>query len=560
MNHARNDRGQRQPCLLHVGAARRRVLTPLNDDATSWMNTRGRGGETEEDDEGDSAHCYNASTNIEEKSYAKCNHLMRMKTFLPGCVFLWAVLQRGSLQVVGLPDSVSNCCEGDILILLDSSGSIANYEFARMLDFTAKLLRPFSLGRGHVRIGLLQVGTKPNLEFGLDEHTNQYNLQKALLSITHLQGNTNTEMALRVAQRLLTNTDVPKVLLWLTDGVELGEVDEPMAQLKAQGVSVLIVSSVHGNFHVLQRAVSPPLESHLYSVDIENIDVITEKLREAIIRIIRAERLRAVDVTSHSAVLQWRPVLSALSGYYELWYKAVGKTHAEERRVIPGESSSMELTKLQPETTYSAFLRPESNKRLFNTLTVTFTTLAGVLSPAVVSVHDSGSGKTQVSWGPLQPALVRGYRVEYGAIPSGTVHTVIVQSHQNFTVLTELEPGIEYLVTVSALYKNGKERAMSVKACSQEAPAPAALPALDDLQLTTAKHDEVQVEWKARQQGLRGFWLSWEKGNTYDSTSTFLPSSSHSTLLTHVAPTSRVCVSPIYSSGRGDGLCCTTEK
>lgn len=178
-----------------------------------------------------------------------------------------------------------NCCEGDIILLLDSSGSVASHEFSRLLLFSAELLRPFSLGRGHVRVGLLQVGTNPNLEFGLDVHNQQDSLQKALRSVTQLQGDTNTEAALRVAQRLLTETEknVPKVLFWLTDGVQPGEVDKPMSQLKAQGVSVLAVSTVHGNFQVLQRAVTPPLESHLYSVDIENIDIITEDVRAAII-------------------------------------------------------------------------------------------------------------------------------------------------------------------------------------------------------------------------------------------------------------------------------------
>lgn len=181
--------------------------------------------------------------------------------------------------------TVSNCCEGDILLLLDSSGSVSNYEFFRLLLFATELLRPFSLGQGHVRVGLLQVGTNPHLEFGLDVHSNQESLQKALQSVRHLQGDTNTVAALRVAQRRLTETDekVPKILLWLTDGVQPGDVDKPMSELKAQGVSVLAVSIVHGNYQVLQRAVTPQRQSHLYSVDIDTIEIITEDLREAII-------------------------------------------------------------------------------------------------------------------------------------------------------------------------------------------------------------------------------------------------------------------------------------
>lgn len=207
-----------------------------------------------------------------------------MKGFLLGICLLCAMLLRSNMQIA-LPATVLNCCEGDILLLLDSSGSVANYEFFRLLLFATELLRPFSLGRGHVRVGLLQVSTNPNLEFNLDDHNNQESLQKALQSVSQLQGDTNTEAALRVAQRLLTKTDenVPKILLWLTDGVQPGDVDEPMSKLKAQGVSVLAISTVHGNYQVLKRAVTPPLESHLYSVDIENIDIITEELRDAII-------------------------------------------------------------------------------------------------------------------------------------------------------------------------------------------------------------------------------------------------------------------------------------
>ncbi|KAF7651894.1 hypothetical protein LDENG_00104170, partial [Lucifuga dentata] len=282
-----------------------------------------------------------------------------------------------------------NCCEGDILLLLDSSGSVANYEFSRILHFLGELLRPFSIGRGHVRVGLLQVGTNPNLEFDLNEHNSQATLQKALRSTRQLHGDTNTEAALRVAQRLLTETeaDVPRVLVWLTDGVQPGDVDGPMSQLKAEGVSVLAVSTGHSNYQVLQRAVTPPVESHLYFVDIDDISIITEDLRGAITEIIRAERLRVVHLSSHHAVLQWHPVLSADSGYYELEYSCVWKTEKDastscndgrhHRRTLPGDSNWTELTNLQPDTTYSASLRPESNQKLYDTHSVTFTTLPG---------------------------------------------------------------------------------------------------------------------------------------------------------------------------------------
>ncbi|KAM9410035.1 von Willebrand factor A domain-containing protein 1-like [Pholidichthys leucotaenia] len=464
-------------------------------------------------------------------------------------VLLWATLQE-----IAVPATELNCCEGDLLLLLDSSGSVANYEFSRLRAFAAELLRPFSLGRGNVRVGLLQVSTLPNLEFGLDVHTSQESLQKALWSVSQLQGDTNTEAAVGVAQRVLTETqkEIPKILLWLTDGVEPGDVEAPMSELKAQGIYVLIVSLVHGNYQVLRHVATPPLTAHLYSVDIDSIDIITKDLREAIIKIIHADRLRVVELTSHSAELQWRPVLSADSGYYELWHNAIGNIEPDIRQSLPAHSSRVVLTNLQSETTYTAYLRPESNQRLFNTLSVTFTTLPDVLSPAVVSVSDSGPHQIRVSWGPLQSARVQRYTVEYGTFSSGWVHTVTVQSQKNWTVLSGLNPGTQYLITISALHVDGKERAMSVRACTQEA----ALPALVDLQLASGEAEEVQVEWRANREGLKGYWVNWETKNSQTS-SMYLPSAASSTRLPQLPSKSRVCVSPVYSSGRGEGICCT---
>ncbi|XP_014022319.1 von Willebrand factor A domain-containing protein 1-like [Salmo salar] len=496
------------------------------------------------------------------------------------CLLLGVLLWPSSTQNV-VPDTALNCCEGDILLLLDSSGSVSSYEFSRLLHFLSELLLPFSLGRGQVRAGLLQVGTEPHLEFGLDAHSTQPGLQGALQRTRQLQGDTNTEAALRLAQGLLARAgagdelELPKVLVWLTDGVQPGMVDGPMAELRRAGVSLLAVSTGHGNYQVLQRVVTPPIESHLYFVDIDDISIITEDLREAIIELIRVDRLRVVQVSSHSAVLQWRPVLGSNTDFYSFFrYSSVlpgggegqpnggassgGQYH---RRTLPRDASWVELRGLQPDTIYTASLTPnsQSNHDYLNTLSVTFTTLPEVLSPAVVTVADSGPDRVRVSWGPLQTEHVQRYQIEYGALPSGQVHTVRLHGDQNSTLLTGLEPDTQYLVTVSALYSTGKEKAMSVKACTQEV-----LPALADLQLTPVGCDAVQVRWWGHDEGLRAYWLNWERGETQSPSrpafsSLYLPPGSLSTLLTHLAPSSRVCVSPVYRMARGEGLCCTAR-
>lgn len=77
--------------------------------------------------------------------------------------------------------------------------------------------------------------------------------------------------------------ELPRVLVWLTDGVKPGDVIGPMEKLREEGVAVLVISTGHGNYQVLRQVVTPPVESHLYFVDIDDMSIITEDLRDAII-------------------------------------------------------------------------------------------------------------------------------------------------------------------------------------------------------------------------------------------------------------------------------------
>lgn len=91
-----------------------------------------------------------------------------------------------------------------------------------------------------------------------------------------------------------------------------------------------------------------------------------------------------------------------------------------------------------------------------------------VISPAVVKVSEVGETSVRVSWGPLQPESVTSYNIEYSALPSGKLHTSTVGRTQNSTLLRDLQPDTTYLVTVTAWHTSGKEKAMSVKVCTQE--------------------------------------------------------------------------------------------
>ncbi|XP_073701038.1 von Willebrand factor A domain-containing protein 1-like [Garra rufa] len=229
---------------------------------------------------------------------------LRFVRLLALCACLWTTCTRGSASV---------CCEGDLLLLLDSSGSVSSYEFSLLLHFLSELLRPFRLGRGHVRVGLVQVGAEPRLEFGFDAYDSQDALQEALRSTKQLHGDADTEAALRLVQSLLRPQAPPTLLLWLTDGAESGEVDGPMAALRGRGVTVLVVSTGNGNYQLLRRVVTPPIETHLHFVDVDDISIITEDLREAIIGVMSAVQSRTPSVSFRTPPERFGPVSVTVS-------------------------------------------------------------------------------------------------------------------------------------------------------------------------------------------------------------------------------------------------------
>lgn len=91
-----------------------------------------------------------------------------------------------------------------------------------------------------------------------------------------------------------------------------------------------------------------------------------------------------------------------------------------------------------------------------------------VLSPSTVTVTERGETSVHINWGPLQPDTVTSYYIEYSALPRGELRTTTVDRTQNSTLLRDLQPDTTYLVTVTARHASGKEKAMSVKVCTQE--------------------------------------------------------------------------------------------
>ncbi|KAM9370242.1 von Willebrand factor A domain-containing protein 1 [Phaethornis superciliosus] len=446
--------------------------------------------------------------------------------------------------------------QGDLLFLLDSSGSVSYYEFSRVKEFMWDLLRPFSFGPKDVQTSIIHISTTPTMEFPFDQYQSSRTLQQAIQDTQQLMGDTNTGKALSYAkEKLFSNEagarpDVPKVLVWVTDGFYTDDISGPMQLLKDMGVTVFIVSTGRGNYLELSAAASQPPEKHLHFVDVDDLPIITEELRGAIQDVIQANRLHAVDVTSSSFHLLWPELLSQETGYYTLEYAPMDDLGRKRTKQVSGAHTDLVLSNLAPGTTYEVALIPESNIHYFPPQTARVTTLPEEISPAQVLISESGPHSFQVSWAPT-PESVMGYQVLYGPLPGNSVKLLELDGQQNGTLVENLAANTTYLVTVTAIYRSGKEKSLSAKACTQEEGSRVRHLRFEDMGPSTLK-----ASWDAADGHVLGYRVRCRRQVGPSSVISVSPQV-HSVLLTDLPPgtTTQICVKPIYSNQHGQGLC-----
>ncbi|XP_039732778.1 von Willebrand factor A domain-containing protein 1 [Pteropus medius] len=365
--------------------------------------------------------------------------------------------------------------QGDLLFLLDSSASVSHYEFSRVREFLGQLVAQLPLGPGALSASLVHVSSRPHAEFPFSQHSSGAAVQDAIRAAAQLMGDTNTGLALAYAKEQLfaeaagARPGVPKVLLWVTDGGSSDPVGPPMQELKDLGVTVFIVSTGRGNLLELSAAASAPAEKHLHFVDVDDLHIITQELSASIVDAMRPQQLRASEVTSSGFRLAWPPLLTADSGYYVLELAPSSEPRTARRQQLPGNATGWAWAGLDPDTDYDVALVPESNVRLVKPQHLRVRTLPEEAGPERIVISHARPRSLRVSWAPaLGPAAALGYHVQFGPLRGGAAQRVEVPAGRNSTTLQGLAPGTAYLVTVTAAFLSGRERALSAKACTPE--------------------------------------------------------------------------------------------
>ena len=85
--------------------------------------------------------------------------------------------------------------------MLDSSTSVSEHNFQKLLRFVANLVHETPVDTGHFRVGILTYNTDVYVHFHLDKFINSKEaMLEAILEIPYTYGQTNTADGLKVTE------------------------------------------------------------------------------------------------------------------------------------------------------------------------------------------------------------------------------------------------------------------------------------------------------------------------------------------------------------------------
>ncbi|XP_076592743.1 collagen alpha-6(VI) chain [Chaetodon auriga] len=141
---------------------------------------------------------------------------------------------------------------GDLLFLIDSSGSIYPDDYQKMKDFMKSVISKSVIGQNEVHVGVMQFSTVQQLAFPLNRYYSKEEMSKAINDMQQVGGGTHTGEAIAQVSQYFDvsrggRPDMRQRLVVVTDGESQDEVRAPAAALRAKGVVVYAIGVVDAN-------------------------------------------------------------------------------------------------------------------------------------------------------------------------------------------------------------------------------------------------------------------------------------------------------------------------
>ncbi|KAF4106105.1 collagen alpha-6(VI) chain-like [Onychostoma macrolepis] len=189
-------------------------------------------------------------------------------------------------DAIQMSRACNDTAEADIVLLVDSSGSIGARDFEEVKKFLHAFVDSFNLRPDKVRVGLAQFSDRPYQEFLLGAYSDKKDLHQKLNRLIYRRGGTNTGQALTFIREnyfSLARKNVPGIAIVITDGESNDDVEEPSQRLRNLGVFIFVIRVGTGKIEKLRAIANIPHKDFLFSIDsYQELQGLKESLRNKV--------------------------------------------------------------------------------------------------------------------------------------------------------------------------------------------------------------------------------------------------------------------------------------
>ncbi|XP_028635735.1 tenascin isoform X4 [Grammomys surdaster] len=243
------------------------------------------------------------------------------------------------------------------------------------------------------------------------------------------------------------------------------------------------------------------------------VDMASNPAKETFITGLDAPRnLRRVSQTDSSITLEWRNVKADIDSYRIKYAPISGGEHAEiDVPKSQQATTKTTLTDLKPGTEYGVGVSAVKGDKESDPATINAAT--EIDPPKDLQVSETTQDSLTLFWKTPLAKFDR-YRLNY-SLPTGQSMEVQLPKDATSHVLTDLEPGQEYTVLLTAEKGRHKSKPARVKASTKE------VPSLENLTVTEAGWDGLRLNWTADDLAYEYFVIQVQEANKVETAHNF---------------------------------------
>ncbi|KAK5861651.1 hypothetical protein PBY51_017110 [Eleginops maclovinus] len=141
---------------------------------------------------------------------------------------------------------------GDLLFLIDSSGSIGPQDYEKMKEFMKSVITKSAVGQDNVHVGVMQFSTIQQLAFPLNQYFSKDQMLNTITAMQQVGGGTLTGAAITDVSQYFDGLrggrpGMRQTLIVITDGEAQDEVKVPALAVRNKGVVVYAIGVVDAN-------------------------------------------------------------------------------------------------------------------------------------------------------------------------------------------------------------------------------------------------------------------------------------------------------------------------